>query len=68
MTGIGFIGAGVIIRSSRGKEEHVAGLTTAASVWVTAAVGLAVGVGLYLAAILVAILVTLVLMIPKIQG
>jgi putative Mg2+ transporter-C (MgtC) family protein len=67
VTGIGFIGAGVIIHGSRGKEEHVAGLTTAASVWVTAAVGLAAGVGLYLVAILVAILVALVLMIPRVQ-
>lgn len=68
VTGIGFIGAGVIIRGLRGKEEHVAGLTTAASMWVTAAIGLAAGVGLYLAAILVAILVALVLMIPRVQG
>jgi putative Mg2+ transporter-C (MgtC) family protein len=68
VTGIGFIGAGVIFRGLRGEEGYVAGLTTAASVWVTAAIGLAVGVGLYLVAILVTILSVLVLMIPKIQG
>jgi len=68
VTGIGFIGAGVIFRGLRGKEGHVAGLTTAASVWVTAAIGLAAGVGLYLVAILVAILVVLVLLIPRVQG
>jgi putative Mg2+ transporter-C (MgtC) family protein len=67
VTGIGFIGAGVIFRGLRDKEGYVAGLTTAASMWVTAAIGLAVGVGLYLVAILVTILSVLVLMIPKIQ-
>jgi putative Mg2+ transporter-C (MgtC) family protein len=37
MTGIGFLGAGVIIRSEKGK--HVHNLTTAACVWLTACVG-----------------------------
>ena len=41
MAGIGFIGAGVILRDT--KEETVKGLTTAATVWVTAALGLACG-------------------------
>jgi putative Mg2+ transporter-C (MgtC) family protein len=39
MTGIGFIGAGVILRDH--KEKEVEGLTTAACVWVTAALGIA---------------------------
>lgn len=39
MTGIGFIGAGVILRNP--KEGEVSGLTTAAAVWVTAALGIA---------------------------
>ena len=43
MTGIGFLGAGVIIRSENGK--HVHNLTTAACVWLTACVGAACGVG-----------------------
>ncbi|MCL6431971.1 MAG: MgtC/SapB family protein [Anaerolineae bacterium] len=43
-TGIGFLGAGAIVRSG----ATVQGLTTAASLWVTAAVGLAAGSGLYL--------------------
>jgi putative Mg2+ transporter-C (MgtC) family protein len=43
MTGIGFLGAGVII-----KEGHfVRGLTTAASIWITAAIGILAGVGFY---------------------
>lgn len=43
VTGIGFLGAGVIIRSERGK--HVHNLTTAACVWLTACIGVACGVG-----------------------
>jgi putative Mg2+ transporter-C (MgtC) family protein len=46
VSGIGFLGAGSIIA----RGEIVRGLTTAASVWTVAAIGLAVGGGLYLAA------------------
>jgi putative Mg2+ transporter-C (MgtC) family protein len=46
VTGVGFLGAGSIIL----RTEVVKGLTTAASLWAVAAVGLAVGGGLYLAA------------------
>jgi putative Mg2+ transporter-C (MgtC) family protein len=42
-TGIGFVGAGSILKSA--QEHEVRGLTTAASVWLTAAVGMAVGTG-----------------------
>jgi putative Mg2+ transporter-C (MgtC) family protein len=41
--GIGFIGAGTILK--RTNEEEIQGLTTAASLWLTAAVGMAVGAG-----------------------
>jgi putative Mg2+ transporter-C (MgtC) family protein len=44
VTGIGFLGAGVIIR----YKDSIRGLTTAACVWVVAAVGLAIGAGFYL--------------------
>ena len=47
ISGIGFLGAGAIIQD-KGK---VRGLTTAASLWVVAAIGLAVGAGMYLTAI-----------------
>ena len=47
VTGIGFLGAGAIIQS-RGS---VHGLTTAAGIWVVAAIGLTVGIGYYFAAI-----------------
>jgi putative Mg2+ transporter-C (MgtC) family protein len=43
VTGIGFLGAGAILR----ERGSVHGLTTAASIWVTAAVGLALGAGMY---------------------
>jgi putative Mg2+ transporter-C (MgtC) family protein len=42
-TGIGFIGAGTILK--RAEFEHVEGLTTAASIWLTGAIGMAVGAG-----------------------
>jgi len=47
ITGIGFLGAGAIMRD----RETIRGLTTAASLWVVAGIGLAVGCGFYLAAI-----------------
>ena len=49
LTGVGFIGAGVILRNVQTKE--VEGLTTAAAVWVTAALGIAAGLGAWRAAI-----------------
>ena len=45
MTGIGFLGAGVIMRAGL----NIRGLTTAASIWITAAIGIVLGVGLYVA-------------------
>jgi putative Mg2+ transporter-C (MgtC) family protein len=44
MTGIGFLGAGVIVK----EGLSVRGLTTAASIWITAGIGVLAGVGLYL--------------------
>ena len=43
MTGIGFLGAGAILRSG----QNVHGLTTAATIWVNAAIGMACGLGSY---------------------
>lgn len=57
ITGIGFLGAGTIIR----EREGVKGLTTAASLWVVAGIGLAVGVGFYKAGILTAVLALITL-------
>ncbi len=66
VTGIGFLGAGVILRGVRG--DQLVGITTAASVWVTAAIGLAAGTGMYLVALISAVVAILVLMIPKVKG
>ena len=59
MGGIGFLGAGVIMR----RESGVKGLTTAASLWCTAAVGLACGFGMYAVAVFAALLVVFTLMV-----
>jgi len=55
VTGIGFIGAGTIIF----QKNVVKGLTTAAGLWVTAAVGMACGVGMYTLAVVSTIIVLL---------
>ncbi|HBD05295.1 TPA: hypothetical protein DCZ32_02445 [Candidatus Uhrbacteria bacterium] len=57
LTGIGFIGAGTIMQS----RGIVKGLTTAASIWVAAAIGMAIGMGLIVPAIIAEILVIIVL-------
>jgi len=54
MTGIGFLGAGVIMR----EGLTVRGLTTAASIWTTAAIGILAGVGFY-SAVLVGFIITI---------
>lgn len=58
VTGIGFLGAGAILR----QGEDVKGLTTAASIWTAAAIGMAIGFGLYLTGVIATalVLVTLV--------
>lgn len=65
VTGIGFIGAGAIIR---GGEGIVVGLTTAATIWAVAGIGLAAGAGLYLASAVATALVLIVLLIPRSIG
>jgi len=57
VTGIGFLGAGTILR----EREQVQGLTTAASTWAVASVGVAVGVGMYLMALVACLIVVGVL-------
>jgi putative Mg2+ transporter-C (MgtC) family protein len=66
VVGVGFIGAGVILRGQR--EEEVAGLTTAATIWVTAAIGLAAGAGMYLISVISTAIITGILLLPKIRG
>lgn len=57
VSGIGFLGAGAVLH----QRESVHGLTTAASLWVTAAIGLAVGVGMIGMSFITTILVFLLL-------
>lgn len=57
MTGIGFLGAGVIVK----EGLNVRGLTTAASIWITAAIGILAGVGMY-TPMLFAVILTLMIL------
>jgi len=67
VAGIGFLGAGAIIKN-RG-EDDVQGLTTAAGVWMTAAIGIACGLGRESTALLSTLLALLVLAgVPKLLG
>ena len=58
VSGIGFLGAGAILRSRDGSR--VEGLTTAASIWMTAAIGMAVGIGQAMLALVATLLAWLV--------
>ena len=65
VTGIGFLGAGAIIRD----KASVRGLTTAACLWIAAAIGLACGAGLYLLPLLVTVIALVSLVaLKKIEG
>lgn len=57
MTGIGFLGAGVIMK----EMLTVRGLTTAASIWMTAAIGIVIGMGFYTSAVSATVITILVL-------
>lgn len=52
ITGVGFLGAGIIYRNASAGTSH--GLTTAATVWCTAAVGVAIGLNMYIIAVVAA--------------
>jgi putative Mg2+ transporter-C (MgtC) family protein len=65
ITGVGFLGAGTILKST--SEETVKGLTTAAGLWLTAAIGIAAGLGREGSAILSTFLALAILhLVPKI--
>jgi len=59
--GIGFLGAGAIMRRGEG---HIEGLTTAATIWVMASVGLAAGAGLYLISAVTTAVILIILFLP----
>jgi putative Mg2+ transporter-C (MgtC) family protein len=60
ITGIGFLGAGAIIKLQDGDTVH--GLTTAAGIWMTAAIGMSVGLGRGASALVATALTLLILM------
>jgi putative Mg2+ transporter-C (MgtC) family protein len=65
VTGIGFLGAGAILRSG----ENVHGLTTAATIWVNAAIGMAAGLGSYIVATVAAAITLFVLaLLPALEA
>ncbi|MDI6720758.1 MAG: MgtC/SapB family protein [Candidatus Aenigmarchaeota archaeon] len=55
--GIGFLGAGIVFRA----EDRVKGITTAAEMWVLAAIGISIGIGMYYAAAVATIIVLAIL-------
>ncbi len=65
VTGIGFLGAGVIFRG----ENRINGITTAATIWAVAAVGMGIGAGFYFAASCASILIFLILaVLPSLEN
>lgn len=65
VTGVGFLGAGVLLRN----EGRILGLTTAAIVWLTAAIGMGIGSGEYMLAITTSILMLFVLWVfPRVEA
>ncbi len=61
VTGIGFLGAGAVFQN----KNHVRGLTTAATIWLVAAIGMAVGTGMYFLATFTTIITEIVLFALK---
>lgn len=61
VAGVGFLGAGAIIRRDEGL---VAGLTTAATIWVIAAIGMAAGAGFYLISAVATLIILIILLLP----
>ncbi|CCD37086.1 unnamed protein product [Candidatus Paraburkholderia kirkii UZHbot1] len=64
VTGVGFLGAGVILQNPR--ENRVRGLTTAASIWMTTAVGIVCGLGVWSAALIAMILMIALLTLGRV--
>ena len=65
VSGIGFLGAGIILKSE--SKEKVTNVTTAASIWFSAAIGMALGFNFHFIAIVGAIYVVLISRIPHIS-
>lgn len=73
VAGIGFLGAGTILKGHHQDTGHVKGLTTAAGLWMTAAIGVAAGMGREATAVISTLLALLVLglmpwVVSKLEG
>ncbi|MBD1585600.1 MgtC/SapB family protein [Pseudomonas typographi] len=69
VAGIGFLGAGTILKGSELDTQRVKGLTTAAGLWMTAAIGVAVGMGREATAVVATVLAWLMLAaVPRVLG
>lgn len=66
VTGVGFLGAGLILHDQ--GQGHISGLTTSATLWAAAAVGMAVGFGLYLLAVAASLLLVVLLLLRLVPG
>jgi putative Mg2+ transporter-C (MgtC) family protein len=64
VTGIGFLGAGVIVQNA--ESDKIRGLTTAASIWVTAALGIVCGVGAWSIALIATFLFMMLLIFGRV--
>ena len=65
VTGIGFIGAGTILKLT--QEREIQGLTTAAGLWMTAAIGVACGLGTLGLAVIATVLTVIVLALQGVE-
>lgn len=65
VSGVGFLGAGIILKSE--KKGKVSNLTTAASIWYAAGVGMALGFGMHIIAIMAALYAVLINRIPHVR-
>lgn len=66
VSGIGFLGAGAIIKLSEDRE--IRGVTTAASIWLTAAIGIAAGMGLEMTAVFSTVLALSILALSRLKS
>lgn len=65
VTGVGFLGAGIILKSE--ADEKITNLTTAASIWFSASIGMAIGFDLYVMTIIAILLAVLIPRMPHIS-
>lgn len=65
VSGVGFLGAGIILKSE--KKGKISNLTTAASIWYAAAVGMALGFNMHIIAVMAAVYAVLINRIPHVK-